>query len=64
MPMGGAIVMVVLMAPPQGNGESQTSRIMVPLAACGKEKEIMEEIVDGRKVLEEEMEEAGAKLLL
>lgn len=64
MPMGGATVMGVLTAPPQGTGESQTSRIIVPLAACGKEKEVMEEMVDGRKVLEEEMEEAGEKLLL
>lgn len=64
MPISGATIMVVLMAPPQGNGESQTSRIMVPLAACGKEKEVTEEMVDGRKVLEEQMEEAGVKLLL
>lgn len=52
------------MAPALGNGERQRSRRMVPPAACGKEKEGMEEVVDGRKAPEEEIEEvAGLSLL-
>lgn len=66
--MVGATIMVAPMAPAQESGERQRSRTMDPPAACGKEKEEMEEMVemvDGRKVPEVEIEEeAGVSLLL
>lgn len=63
--MVGATIMVAPMAPAQESGERQRSRTMDPPAACGKEKEAMEEVVDGRKVPEVEIEEeTGVSLLL
>lgn len=63
--MVGATVMGAPTAPAQGTGETQRSRRMGPPAACGKVKEGMVEIVDGRKAPEEEIEEeAGVSLLL
>lgn len=63
--MVGATVMAVPMVPAQGTGESQRLRTMDPPAACGKVKEGMEEVVDGRKAPEEETEVvAGVSLLL
>lgn len=63
--MVGATVMGAPTALAQGNGERQRSRTMGPPAACGKEKEEMEEVADGRKAPEEEIEEeAGVSLLL
>lgn len=57
--------MGVPMALALGTGERQRSRTMDPPAACGKEKEGMEEVADGRKAPEEEIEEeAGVSLLL
>lgn len=65
-PTVGETVMAAPMAPAQGNGERQRSRTMVLAAACGKEKEAMEELVGGKKAPEEEIEEeeAGVSLLL
>lgn len=64
-PMDGATIMGAPMAPAQGSGERRRSRRTDLPAACGKEKEEMEEVVDGRKAPGEEIEEeAGISLLL
>lgn len=63
--MAGATAMGAPMAPAQETGEKQRSRTMGPPAACGKEKEGMQEVVDGRKAPEVEIEEeAGVSLPL
>lgn len=63
--MDGATVMGALMVPAQGSGERRRSRTMDPPASCGKEKEGMEKVVDGRTAQGEEIEEeAGVNPLL
>lgn len=69
-PMDGATVTAATVTPApmaraQGSGERRRSRRMDRPAACGKEKEVMEEVVDGRRAPGEEIEEeAGVSLLL
>lgn len=60
--MVGATVMKTLA---QESGENQRSRTLGLLAACGRVKKEMSEMVDGKKALEEEIqEEAGENLLV
>lgn len=62
--MVGATAMGAPMALAQGTGESQRSRTMGPPAACGKEKEGMEEVVNGKKAPEEIEVATGVNHLL
>lgn len=56
-PMDGATAMAAPTARAVGSGERRRSRTTDRPAACGKEKEVMEEVEAGRKAPGEEIEE-------